>query len=231
MNGFEKDTQDVEEIISLQPISEASISDVVAADKKSVIVSDNNQILPIPQDFCISAAIECMLFVSDGPIATETIANYLNIDTDEVQKALEELEIKYEQSSGLQIARIAGGYQVCTKPEYSPYCELIIQPSQKKLSKAALETLAVIAYRQPCTVPEVEAVRGVDVGGLVRNLAERGLIKEAGKKQVPGRPTIYITTPEFLEYFGLDNIAELPEIEMLAVEQVKALESQKEMFE
>lgn len=232
MNSIElkKENQIIEEIISLQPISEASLSDIISAEKDSVIISENAEKLSATKALNLSSVIECMLFVSDGPIAPETLANYLNVEVEEVRINLQELTEKYEQTSGLQIVKIAGGYQVCTKPQYSPYCELIIQPAQKKLSKAALETLAVIAYRQPCTVPEVETVRGVSVGGLVKTLSDRGLIKEAGKKQVPGRPTLYITTPDFLGYFGLNSIAELPDIDMLAVEQVKALESQKEMF-
>jgi segregation and condensation protein B len=107
---------------------------------------------------------------------------------------------------------------------------MILQPAKKKLSKAALETLAVVAYRQPCTIPEIEAVRGVSVAGVMKTITERGLVKEAGHKQTPGRPMLYATTQEFLEHFGLNNISELPDIDMLAVEEVKALEAQRELF-
>lgn len=179
----------------------------------------------------LKAVLECMLFVSPEPLTTEGIASSLDLDVERVRLALESLSEDLSQHHGLQLASIAGGWQLCTRPEFSDYCEMIVQPSAKKLSKAALETLAVVAYRQPCTVPEIEAVRGVDVSGLVRTLVERGLAKEAGRKMVPGRPILYETTPEFLEYFGLNDLSELPDIDMLAVEEVKALETQRDLFQ
>ncbi|MFQ3548953.1 MAG: SMC-Scp complex subunit ScpB [Armatimonadota bacterium] len=178
----------------------------------------------------LKAAIECILFVSTDPVCADFIAENLDIDVSLVNEAIFLLEEDLNNRSGLQLIRVAGGFQICTRPEYADYCSLVIKPALKKLSKAALETLAIIAYRQPCTIPEVEAVRGVDVSGVVKTLIERGLIKEAGKKQAPGRPTLYATTQEFLEYFGLNDLSELPDIDMVAVEEVKALESQREMY-
>ncbi len=179
----------------------------------------------------LKAVLECMLFVSPEPLTTMGIATSLDLEIERVQLALESLSEDLSHHSGLQLANIAGGWQLCTRPEFSDYCEMIVQPSARKLSKAALETLAVVAYRQPCTVPEIESVRGVDVSGLVRTLVERGLVKEAGRKQVPGRPILYETTAEFLEYFGLNNISELPDIDMMAVEEVKALEARRDLFQ
>jgi len=179
----------------------------------------------------LKAVLECMLFVSPEPLTSEGIATSLELEVDRVESALESLGEDLSQSSGLQLANIAGGWLLCTRPEFANYCNMIVQPAARKLSKAALETLAVIAYRQPCTVPEIEAVRGVDVGGLVRTLVERGLVKEAGRKMVPGRPILYETTQDFLEYFGLNQISERPDIDMLAVEEVKALEARRDLFQ
>ncbi len=170
-----------------------------------------------------------MLFVSNEPLSAKHLSDVLELEPADIAEALESLETDLD-TRGLQLMKVAGGYQLCTKPEYADYCALILQPAKRKLSKAALETLAVVAYRQPCTMPEVEAVRGVAVDGVMKTLTERGLVKEAGRKQSPGRPILYSTTPEFLEYFGLNDISELPDIDMLAVEEVKALEAQKELF-
>jgi segregation and condensation protein B len=177
----------------------------------------------------LKSVIECMLFVANEPLGCKQLADTLDLEQSRVEDAIKALEIDLD-SRGLQVMRVAGGYQLCTKPEFADYCALILQPAKRKLSKAALETLAVIAYRQPCTMPEVEAVRGVAVDGVMKTLSERGLVKEAGRKQTPGRPILYATTPEFLEYFGLNDISELPDIDMLAVEEVKALEAQRDLF-
>jgi segregation and condensation protein B len=185
--------------------------------------------LPPHKNGRLKSVIECMLFVSNEPLNAKHLSDVLEMETANIEEALEALETDLD-TRGLQLMKVAGGYQLCTKPEYADYCALILQPAKRKLSKAALETLAVVAYRQPCTMPEVEAVRGVAVDGVIKTLAERGLVKEAGRKQSPGRPILYSTTPEFLEYFGLNDISELPDIDMLAVEEVKALEAQKELF-
>lgn len=120
---------------------------------------------------------------------------------------------------------------MCTRPEFSSFCAKLLHPSNQKLSRAALETLAVVAYRQPVTQPEIEAVRGVSVDGVMKTLLDRGLIKEVGRKPTVGRPILFATTSEFLQHFGLNDLSELPEIDMLAVEEVRALEAQKTLFE
>jgi segregation and condensation protein B len=178
----------------------------------------------------LNSVIECILFVSDGPITVKHLAETLEIEDARVEEAIGVLEEHLRARGGLQLMKVAGGYQLCTRPEYADYCAMVLQPAKRRLSKAALETLAVVAYRQPCTMPEIEAVRGVSVDGVMRTLMERGLAKEAGRKQTPGRPLLYVTTPEFLEYFGLNDLSELPDIDMLAVEEVKALQAQRELF-
>lgn len=186
--------------------------------------------VPAHRNGKLKSVLECLLFVSDGPLTSKQLAELLELHVSHIENGLDELEACLEDRGGLQLMRVAGGYQLCTKIEYSDYCSLLLQPSKKKLSKAALETLAVVAYRQPCTMPEIEAVRGVAVDGVMKTLCERGLVKEAGRRQTPGRPILYATTPEFLEHFGLNDLSELPDIDMLAVEEVKALEAQRELF-
>ncbi len=186
--------------------------------------------IPPHKNGALPQVLECMLFVSSEPLTADVMAETLGHDIEIIENALNMLDESLSGRSGLQLMRVAGGYQICTRPEYADYCTAILKPATKKLSRAALETLAVIAYRQPCTVPEIDAVRGVNVGGVVKTLVERGLVKEAGKKQAAGRPMMYATTPEFLEYFGLNDLTELPDIDMVAVEEVKALEEQMEII-
>lgn len=219
---------------------ESSYADVKDAGPVSATVSqqsspeesDLEPCEPIPphKNGRLKQVLECMLFVSDGPLTVSQLAQTLVIEEATILNALNDLERHLESNNGLRLMRVAGGFQLCTSADYAEYCTMLLTPAKKKLSKAALETLAVVAYRQPCTMPEVEAVRGVAVDGVMRTLCERGLVKEAGRKQTPGRPILYATTPEFLEYFGLNDLSELPDIDMLAVEEVKALEAQRELF-
>ncbi len=244
---------EVVEVLSAEPVKEASVADLAEAvaglaitretdgELEPVIGSDEAQLEiadiasqvesePLHANGRLRDVLECMLFVSTEPLSAKEIADSLQIEHAAVEQAMIDLESRLDESSGLQLMRVAGGFQLCTRPEYADYCAIILQPAKKRLSKAALETLAIVAYRQPCTQPEVEAVRGVSVDGVMKTLVERGLVKEAGRKQTPGRPILYATTPEFLEYFGLNDISELPDIDMLAVEEIKALEAQRELF-
>lgn len=237
----------VTDVVSLESMAEAAASAVAEATSGVAVVhdpsagpqdaSDPESSLELLEEIAphkngqLKDVIECMLFVASEPLSAKQIAESLELDEPRIEEALRRLEKRLEGGSGLQLAHVAGGYQLCTRPEYADYCTIILQPAKRKLSKAALETLAVVAYRQPCTMPEVEAVRGVSVDGVMRTLMERGLVKEAGRKQTPGRPILYATTPEFLEYFGLQDISQLPDIDTLAIEEVKALEAQKELFE
>ena len=209
--------------------TEDTASEVIADDE---IIEDfeDDESIALHKNGHLDRVIECMLFVSNEPLSSKMLAETLDMDKIQVEDAIVELEERLNGGSGLQLMRVAGGYQLCTRPEYGDYCASILQPGKRKLSKAALETLAVVAYRQPCTMPEMEAVRGVSVSGVIKTLLERGVVKEAGHKQAPGRPMLYVTTAEFLEYFGLNDLSELPDIDMLAVEKVKALEAQRELI-
>ncbi|MDO8586462.1 MAG: SMC-Scp complex subunit ScpB [Armatimonadota bacterium] len=168
----------------------------------------------------LKSAVECLLFVSTEPVSVKEMAAALQIEEDQsqVELAVEELRQDMAGRGGLQIVRVAGGYQMCTRQEYSECVTRLLSPSKHKLSRAALETLAVIAYRQPVTQPEIEAVRGVNVDGVMKTLTDHNLIREVGRKQSPGRPILYATTREFLQRFGLNDIHDLPDVDGLGAE-------------
>lgn len=159
----------------------------------------------------LKAILECLLFVSNNSISAKELAAVTGITEQEVEELIAELIMEYNKPSrGIQIYGVAGGYKMATKPDYAKFVEKLCRYKPSPLSKPALETLAIIAYRQPVTRAEIEAIRGVKVDHLLSNLLERNLIQEVGRKETPGRPILYGTTTEFLEYLGLNNIDELP---------------------
>jgi segregation and condensation protein B len=156
--------------------------------------------------------IESLLLVSGSPLTIERIKTVLNVaDTKEIREALKQLSEEYEaRRGGFRLHHVAGGYQFRTNPEYTEWIKRFVQPKSHRISKAALETLAVIAYKQPIIRSDIEQIRGVDCGGVLRMLLERKLIRILGRKEIPGRPIIYATTKLFLEVFDLKNLKELP---------------------
>ena len=234
--GQASDAEDREviDVVSAQPMAEAPISEITEAvpgfvvASTTVVDSSAPEEPPPHKNGKLKTALECMLFVSTEPLSSKQLAESLEMEEAAVEEAILSLEEDLENGHGLQLMKVAGGFQLCTRPEYADYCAMVLQASKRKLSKAALETLAVVAYRQPCTLAEIEAVRGVCVDGVIKTLVERALVKEAGRRQAPGHPILYATTPEFLQHFGLNDISELPDIDMLAVEEVRALEARRE---
>ncbi len=161
----------------------------------------------------IKAIIESLLFISDEPMSIDRLKEILDgIDRKTINGVIQELKGDYNSPDrGIQLIEIAGGYRIMTRPEYSPWVKKLDKIKlSSKLSRPALETLAIIAYRQPIVKPEIEAVRGVDVGGVLKTLLERRLIKIVGRKDAVGRPIMYGTTKEFLQYFGLRDLSDLP---------------------
>jgi segregation and condensation protein B len=160
-----------------------------------------------------------LLFVSDRPLGAARLAEALgDMDPDVVVMVLEELRVELEQQAGLpyQLVEIAGGYQLVTKAQFAPYVRRLFQiKKSKRLSKALLETLAIIAYKQPVTRAEVEAIRGVSVSHAFEQLQEKRLIRISGIADLPGRPKQYRTTDDFLMLFGLKGIKELPTLDQL----------------
>ncbi len=157
------------------------------------------------------SAVEAVTFASPRPISAERIAEILGLDARTVAAILDDLRREYDRERrGMQIVFVAGGYQMATRPEHAGYVARLDVRSRQRLSRAALETIAVIAYRQPITKAEIESVRGVRVDAALGALLERGLIRAVGRKKAPGRPVLYGTTSEFLRWFGLGSLDELP---------------------
>lgn len=163
----------------------------------------------------LKAVLEAIVYVLNEPMPAEQIAQALGREKDEVEAMLRELaEDTARPARGLFIREVAGGYQMATKPEHHEVLRQFVRNLKQplKLSQAALETLAVIAYKQPITLPEILEIRGVQGGGVLKTLLDRKLVTTAGRKQVIGKPILYKTTKEFLTQFGLKDLAELPSL-------------------
>jgi len=156
--------------------------------------------------------IEAILFVAGEPVKIGDLAAALGMGELEIVRAVEELERSFDmQKRGIALKRYGDHLRLETRAEYAPYVERLLQPVQKQsLSQTAMETLAVIAYRQPATKGEVEQVRGVKCDYSIQSLLQKGLIKEVGRKEALGRPILYATTDKFLEHFGISDLRELP---------------------
>lgn len=159
----------------------------------------------------IRNAIEALLYVAAGPVSPGQLAETLAIKVKEAEEQLKALEVEYQAQRGLRLQWHADRVQITTAPEYADLVEKFLGlDATQKLSRAALETLAIIAYRQPVTRPGVDAIRGVNSDGVMRSLLSKGLVEEVGRADGPGRPILYGTTADFLQYFGLGSLGELP---------------------
>jgi segregation and condensation protein B len=157
-------------------------------------------------------AVEAILFLADEPLSSSVLAQAVEAPRRQVEDLLSALAIDYEsRGAGIALVQVAGGWRLVTHPEAAPFVEQFVLSSRHtRLTKASLETLAVVAYKQPVTRHQVASVRGVDSDGVLRALAERGLIEEVGRDDGPGRAVLYGTTIEFLERLGLASLADLP---------------------
>ena len=174
--------------------------------------------------------IESLLFVAEGPLTVDKIKRITaQTETREINNALADLSAEYDaRPGGFYLDEVAGGFQIRTRPEYNEWIRKLIQPRPLRLSKAALETLVIIAYKQPIIRSDIEHLRGVDCGGVLRVLLERKLIRVLGRREIAGRPLIYATTKHFLEVFDLKNLKDLPtpkEIEELGASLTDSGES------
>jgi segregation and condensation protein B len=166
----------------------------------------------------LKAILEALIFASPEPLTPKAIFKLLATEPKEdIQAALAQLKQDYDRPGGLQLVEVAGGYQIVTREDLHDWVRrLFHERTTQKLTVQALETLAVIAYRQPITAAEITDVRGVNTSGVLNTLLERHLIKIVGRKQVVGRPFLYATTREFLIRFGLNDLADLPKVEDMA---------------
>jgi segregation and condensation protein B len=163
----------------------------------------------------LKCIIECLIFASDIPLTVERIRQVLeDLQPRQIRGLVEDLMEDYRtKPRGIYIREVAHGFQLCTKPEFAPLVHQMRKSKPYHLTQPTLETLAIVAYKQPVTKAEVELVRGVDCSGVMKSLMDKKLVAIQGRKEVVGRPFLYVTTPKFLEVFGLETLASLPTIE------------------
>ena len=165
----------------------------------------------------LKSIVESLLFVAEGPLTLQRLAEAIEgADKSEITAALEQIRTDLESNRrGVRLVEVAGGYQLRTPKENADWVKKFLGGRPARMGRATLETLAIIAYRHPVTKAEIEAIRGVDVDGVVNTLMERSLIRAVGRKDVPGRPFLFGTTPEFLQLFNMKDLSELPTLKEL----------------
>lgn len=186
-----------------------SISGAIKEEMRSTEIVSSTDVMSI---------IEALLFVSIGPLSVDRVAQVIEgVDRATVCQIMEELRVRFNSNGGAVVLReIAGGFQLCTHPKYSAWVKKLSSVrANSKLSRAALETLAIVAYKQPVTRAEIEAVRGVSCAGVLALLLEKKFVRVAGRQDVPGKPLLYRTTQEFLHHFGLRSLKDLPRVSEL----------------
>jgi segregation and condensation protein B len=162
----------------------------------------------------IQAALEALLFIAPGPVTPHQLAETIDLPVEQVEQELSKLDERYQEDRGLRLQSHGGRVQLTTAPELAPLAEKFLGlDATSRLSRAALEALAIIAYRQPVTRPEIDSVRGVNSDGVLKSLLNKGLVQEIGRADAPGRPILYGITAEFLQHFGLDSLQKLPVLE------------------
>jgi segregation and condensation protein B len=176
----------------------------------------------------IKAVIEALILASETPLVLEKICIILSgVEKSEIKEALEKLVLEYnERQGGIYLQEVAGGFQFRTRPELSPWVKKLKSSKPHSLSPAAMETLAIVAYKQPIVKSEIESIRGVDVGAPLKGLLDKKLVRIVGRKDVPGKPIIYGTTRKFLEVFNLKDLMDLPNLR-----ELKELNQQQEIVE
>jgi segregation and condensation protein B len=180
----------------------------------------------------VRTVVETLLFLAERPLGVEEIRQATGVEPARIERALDQISGHHRDGiSGIVLHEVAGGWQLRTSPDNADFARRFLRVKPQRLTRAALETLAIVAYRQPVTRPEIEEIRGVDCGAVVKALLERRLVKILGKKEEPGRPILYGTTKEFLEFFSLKDLASLPtlrEFHELSEEHRDIVEKQPE---
>ena len=208
------------------------IKEEIKTENNEVKTPEQNQEIK-PEEAILSRTdfkhiIETLLFITDKPLSSAKVNQVAEIgDLALTRDIIKEIQNDYANfGSAVQVLEIGGGFQMCTKPEYGRWVrKLYNEKMSTRLSPAALETLAIIAYKQPVTRAEIEVIRGVDISGPLEKLLDRGLVKIAGKKEVAGRPLVYATTEQFLRVFGLNHLSELPDMKTFAAKGPKEIQS------
>jgi segregation and condensation protein B len=210
------------EISELDEQADSTLSEQAeVADSDDDQMPDDEQTNQLQSDqeveLTLESVIEAVLFASDEPLTVARLANIVEATTKQIREHIDNLNKKYEaNNNAFRIEQIAGGYQMLTLSCYNHWLKQLLRArSETKLSPAAMETLAIIAYKQPVIRADIEAIRGVAVGEVIRSLSYKGLVKIVGRAEVLGRPMLYGTTKKFLEVFGLNTLKDLPKIEEL----------------
>ncbi len=211
-----EEVQEAQEVLEVQEVRE----EPEARESDSQTLDQEPPDAPEPGDGfepTVESVVEAVLFASDEPLGEARLADIVETSAKQVRQHIESLNAKYAaNNSAFRIEQIAGGYQMLTLSPYNYWLKKLLRVrSDSKLSAAALETLAIIAYKQPIMRADVEAIRGVAVGEVIRSLCYKGLVKIVGRAEVLGRPMLYGTTKRFLEVFGLNTLKDLPKIEEL----------------
>ena len=195
----------------IEEIEAEPVDDISSAPEEAPALERPAELAPAE----LKAVVEALIFVAEEPISSKVVAGALKLDQDAVEAAIYELALEFNsRSGGLQLREIANGWQIATRPEYHEHVRAYLKSKPSaKLSLAALETLAVIAYKQPVTIPEILEIRGVQSPSAIKTLLDRRLIVAKGRKETVGRPMMYGTSKEFLIQFGLKDLSELPSIE------------------
>jgi segregation and condensation protein B len=210
-----------DELAALQAAEEAkSDPELDEVESASIDAEDKDEVEPFEKLAAaakrlsadrVRTVLETLLFLAERPLLPEEIRQATGLELERIEKGLNQLTGHYREGPcGIVLHEVAGGWQLRTSPDNSDFARRFLKVKPQRLTRAALETLAIIAYRQPVTRPEIEEIRGVDCGAVVKALLERKLIKILGKKEEPGRPILYGTTREFLEFFSLKDLASLP---------------------
>jgi segregation and condensation protein B len=185
-----------------------------------------NDMIPPENRLNLSAMLEALLFVAPGAVNSAQLATALDLPAEEIERGLDELESIYqtpENVHGLRLQRNRGRVQLTSAPEAAAAIERFLGlEASGRLSRAALEALAIIMYKQPVTRPQIDAIRGVNSDGVLKSLLQKGLVQEVGRAEAPGRPILYSTTTEFLQYFGLNSLADLPTLNLEPIPQSHA---------
>jgi segregation and condensation protein B len=171
---------------------------------------------PLPDPVHLRAIVEALVFAAEDPLTIEDLEElFPKAGTEMLQGALDDIVRSWDVAErGLQVIRVAGGYRMTTRPEHGEWIRALFRArNRRRLSAAALETLAIVAYRQPITTPEIQVLRGTDPGGVLQTLLERKLLRVVGRKKVVGKPLLYGTTQEFLTHFGMNSLSDLPTLE------------------
>jgi len=194
------------------------IEDIVPPDDAISEVENIDRSQELEARSNLLACLEALLFVAPGPVSATQLANAVNLPTPEVESGLKELEALYTQEGpqrGLRLQRFGGHLQLTTSPEIASVIERFLgMEVSSRLSRASLETLAIVMYKQPVTRPQIDAIRGVNSDAVLKSLLFKGLVQEVGRAEAPGRPILYSITQECLQIFGLSSLVELPPLQL-----------------